>query len=347
MALASGLGVTVNAQMQNTQLGKLYVKWLPGDYEKVSKCFRARDQVLDSKDAPILRSDKSGLYYFFSVDIERLDPKCGAITLVPGQDLDGLELSVDDNQSDRNVLTLKFKGRLPFEHILFQDEAGSKLELLLESKLEKSQDLSFLRFFSRSRFMGRMFALSRPSFQAPIAILDYELPTFFEGRLLMQAQVGQSLWSFSDTPLYFGFYDLAVAWRWFGRGNPLDEPFNLKTRLVYEGVQINDSLGTNLYEILGTRMFGAGVESSIRLSSNWALWNRSDYLLTPTALYSISKIKSEGSISYRLSRRWRAEVGSRYSKVSRADKLTSFSNSVSELGFFVGMRLNPENLLGR
>ncbi len=333
------------AVLQKLNFDKLYLKWLDGNFENPSKCFKASDHVLDSDQAPQLLSDKHGLYYWIEVEVDRIKEGCGSISLSPGQKAADLALKIEDSKGEFDATRISLKARLPFEHVIFQDSEGRKLELLLEGKLKTLEDTGFLRFFKRSRFAGRIFSVTSPSFQTPIALLDYELPTFFAGRALLQIQLGQSLFSLSSTPIYFGFYDLALAWRWVGRGHPFEEPFNFKTRLSYEGVQINDPQELGLYPLLGTRLFGGGIEFSSRLAPNWAVWNRTDYLMGITELYSIKKIKSSAAISYKLSRRWRVESGMRFSRFTQSNRLLLYSESVNETGFFLGMRLNPENLL--
>lgn len=331
----------LEARLQSVEFESLYIKWLPKKLSQPSRCFKTSDRVFRGKQTPQLAVDSKGLFYDLEIELDRLKKGCRILEIGPTGDEAAQSAEVRESSGGFDSLFLSVRARLPFEKLVLKDSDGRSSELLFEAKVRRLEDESFLDFFKMSRFMGKVLFLSSPVKEFPIVLLDYELPTFFSGRFLFQANLAQSLWSFSSNPYYFGKFELAGAWRFLGEGKPLDEKWNAKVRLIYEGFQVTEPSEQNVYPLTASRIAGIGLEASTQVSSLWSLWGRSSYLMGVTQAVNISKIKTDFSVSARFNSKWRFEIGSQWMRHSRTDVGSSVTDSINELGFYFGVRLAP------
>jgi hypothetical protein len=322
---------------QNLVLKKVYVKWLVDSASRpkdpVNFCWALEDQILEGNEVPPIKIDSFGPRVKISVEIGKRFSNC-SFTSEKGP---GWRLSEGAPES----LQLDLDVELPFSQFVLVDSRGRKIEVLVETRTQELQDSGFLDFFKGSVFSVRVSAIRNDVWQIPFLSTKYELPTLFKGRLALQIALGHSPFDFAGSGLRQAQHELALASPVLGSRFPYESLYSLRLRLAYEGIQINDQGSLGVYPLQASQMLGLGSELYLRLTKLLGAQVSGAYYLSRTEGANLSKVLAEGAVNYRLSDRWRVELGMKFVEQGIYTLLNTKTAGFKENYYFVGVNVIP------
>lgn len=322
---------------QSLRLEKVFVKWLVDGSPQLKNpelfCWNLEDRILEGEQLPPLNVNSEGPRIALEFEIEKTQPNC---TLNQEK---GNGWKLRSNSSKRIVLNVD--AILPFSRFKMQDSRGRKLELLVEARFLENSESDFLSYFKNSIFSIRGSAIRNKVWQFPFLLAKYELPALWRKRLALQISLGQSLFDGSGKGLRQASFEVGLAMPVLGEIIPYRGRYNLRLRLAYEGIQINDQKSLRIYPLLASQMLGLGSEFFVNLKGPWGAQAHAGYYFLQKQEYNISKIQVEPAVRYMLSERWSLESGFKFVRQNVDNKLSAEKSAFSEYTYFVGVNLRP------